>query len=165
MVPETLPDVAVIVVSPVAIALTNPDDEIVATVVLLEVHVTLVVTVPVEPSEKVAVAVNCCEVPADIAVFCGLMAMLVIVLLLTVRPVVAITLPDWALIVVVPKAVPAVARPVLLIDAMLVEEELHVTWLVASPCVLLPNVAVALNCWVAPGWIVVLRGDMVREVI
>jgi len=66
---------------------------------------------------------------------------------------------------VVPKVEPAVARPVLLMVAMLVEEELHVTWLVASPCVLFPNVAVALYCWVAPGWRVALSGEMVRAVI
>ena len=53
----------------------------------------------------------------------------------------------------------------LLMVAMLVEEELHVTWLVASPCVLFPNVAVALYCWVAPGWRVALSGEMVRAVI
>lgn len=63
--------------------------------------------------------------------------MLVTVWLLTVRVVVALTLPDLAEIVVVPKAT-AVARPPVAMVAMLVDEEAHVTWLVASPVVLLP---------------------------
>ena len=94
VVPEMPPEVAVIVVVPVVIADTNPDDEMVATEVLLEVQVTLVVTSPVVPSENVAVAVNCCEVPLVMVGFCGLMVMLVMVLLLTLSPVAAITLPD-----------------------------------------------------------------------
>lgn len=73
------------------IAVTNPEVEMVATAVSLELRATLVVTLPVDPSEKVAVAVNCCEVLPDIELFWELTGMLVIVLLLTVRPVFAIT--------------------------------------------------------------------------
>jgi hypothetical protein len=91
-----LPEVAVIVVVPVATAFTNPVVEIVATEVLLELHETELVTLPVVPSEKVAVAVYCCEVPLVIVAFDGLIAMLVIVLLLTVSVVLAMTLFDLA---------------------------------------------------------------------
>ena len=137
----------------------------VATAASLELQATLVVTLPVDPSEKVGVAVNCCEVLLDIALFWELTVMLVIVLLLTVRPVIAITLPDCALMIVVPKVEPAVARPVLLMVAMFVDEELHVTWLVASTWVLLPNLAVALHCCVAPGCSVALSGETLSAAI
>jgi hypothetical protein len=94
--PAMLPEVAVMVVEPVAIALTKPELVTVATEVLLEDQETEPVTSPVDPSEKVAVALNCCDEPLVMMVFEGLMEMLVMVLLLTVSRVVAITLPDLA---------------------------------------------------------------------
>jgi hypothetical protein len=133
-----LPDVAVMVVLPVAIAVTKPPLVMVATAVLLEDQETELVTSPVDPSENVAVAENCCEEPLVMTVLDGLMAMLVMVLLLTVKPVLAITLPDLAWIVVCPSVVPAVAKPALLMVAMFVTEEVHVTEFVTSPVVLLP---------------------------
>lgn len=75
----------------------------------------------------------------------GLTATEVTVRLLTVNTVFALTLPDFAVMVVVPVATP-VASPAVLIVAMLVFDEVQVTWFVASPIVLLPKVAVAVNC-------------------
>jgi hypothetical protein len=43
--------------------------------------------------------------------------------------------------------------------AILAVEELQTTWLVASPVVLLPKVAVAVYCWVPLGIMTVLSGD------
>jgi hypothetical protein len=67
--------------------------------------------------------------------------------------------------VVCPRVVPAVASPAVLIVAILVADDVHVTWFVASPVVLLPKVAVAVYCWVVLGLIVVFNGEMVRAVI
>jgi hypothetical protein len=68
----------------------------------------------------------------------------------TVRVVVAVT-PLWvAVMVVVPAVFAAVASPELLMLAMFVEEELHVTDEVTLFVLLSPNVPVAENCWVAP---------------
>lgn len=77
----------------------------------------------------------------------------------------AITPPDLALIVVVPSVVPAVASPVVLMVAILLEEDDQVTVLVASPVVLLPKVAVAVYCCVALGMMTEFSGDSVRETI
>ncbi len=94
--PEMLPEVAVMVVVPVEIAVTKPEVDTEATAVLLDVHATEAETLPVVPSEYVAVAMNCCDDPLVMVVLAGLIAMLEIVLLLTVRLVVAKTLPDLA---------------------------------------------------------------------
>ena len=75
------------------------------------------------------------------------------------------TLPDFAAMVVVPSREPAVASPAVLIVAILVAEEVQVTVFVASPVVLLPNVAVAVYCWTPPGAILVFKGEIVRATI
>lgn len=64
--------------------------------------------------------------------------------MLTVSPVVALTLPELAEMVVVPSDTP-VANPEVLMVATLVDEEAHVTWFVASPVELFPYVAVAVK--------------------
>lgn len=78
--------------------------------------------------------------------------MLTTVLLLTVTGAVAVTLLlfDLAVITALPRATP-VASPVLLMVAMLGEDEDHVTCEVTSPDELLPKVAVAVNCCVPVG--------------
>ena len=53
------PEVAVTVAVPTATALANPVDEMVATELGVEVQVAMAVTLAVEPSWYVAVAVNC----------------------------------------------------------------------------------------------------------
>ncbi len=165
VVPAMEPDVAVIVVVPVEIAVTKPLVEIEATEVLLEDHETELVTSPVVPSENVAVAVNCCAEPLLMMAFDGLIVMLVMVLLLTVNRVVAITLPDFAWMVVPPSVVVAVAKPPASMVAMLVEVEVQVTWFVASPLVPLPKVAVAAYCWVVLCLMVALTGEIVSAVM
>jgi hypothetical protein len=78
--------------------------------------------------------------------------------------VLARTLPELAEIVVVPRAT-AVAKPEGLMVAMFVADEAHVTSLVASPVVLLPNVAVAVYCCVALGIITEFNGEICSETI
>ena len=83
--------------------------------------------------------------------------------MLTVRVVVAVTLlpeepeVETAVMVVFPIAT-AVASPALLMVAMLVAEEVQVTWEVKSCVPPLPRVAVAVNCCVFPGGTEVLLG-------
>lgn len=144
------------VVVPVVTPVARPVLLIVAVTVLLEVQLTRLVTFPAfEPSLNVAVAVNCCCVPLLMVGLAGATVMLPICLLATVNGTpVAMTLPDFAVIVVVPSVVPEgklatpVARPVELIVAMLLCDEVHVTDELTSPVELLPYVAVAVNCWV-----------------
>lgn len=82
------------------------------------------------------------------------------VLLLTVMGAVAVTLLlyDFAVSVAVPRATP-VNSPELLIVAMLWLEEVHDTCDVTSPVVLLPKVAVAVNCCVPCGFTHALPGE------
>jgi len=84
--------------------------------------------------------------------------------LLTVRPVCALTLPELAVMVVVPNDTP-VANPALLMVATFVADEAQLTWLVASPVVLLPKVAVAVYCTVFPGATTEFRGDSRMDTI
>lgn len=60
VVAATPPDDAPIVVPPTDTGVARPVELMIATEVLLEVQVEVVVTSPMVPSEKVAVAVNCC---------------------------------------------------------------------------------------------------------
>ena len=94
----------------------------------------------------------------------GLTVIAVMVLLLTVTGAVAVTLLlfDLAVRVAVPRATP-VTRPELLTVATLWFDELHETWEVTSPVVLLPNVAVAVNCVVPCGLTNALVGESVIE--
>ena len=116
------------VVLPMDTGVASPAALMVATEVLLELQTEVVVTFPIEPSEKVAVAVNCWGRPADSEIdgFAGLMVMEVMVLLLTVSEAVPFTLPDVAVMVVVPRAT-AVARPELSMVAMLGAEDVQST--------------------------------------
>jgi len=92
--------------------------------------------------------------------------MLTIVLLLTVTGAVAVALLlfDLAVMVVLPSATP-VTSPELLTVATLGEEDVQVTCEVTSPEVLLPKVAVAVNCCVVVGVMNALVGDKVIAVI
>ena len=150
--PTTPPAEAVIVVVPTETGDATPLLLTIAMLGLLEFQPAE--TVPMVPSEKVACAVNVCISPAEseIVGLLGLTVMVLIVLLLTVRTAVDVTLLllDFAVMVVFPSAT-AVARPALSMVAMLVADESHVTWDVTSPAVLFPKVAVAVNCCVAVG--------------
>jgi hypothetical protein len=165
VVPVTPLSDAPMVVVPVLTGDAKPPLVMVATAVLLEDQVAEFVTFPTVPSENVADAVNCCCWPLDnrIVGFVGLTVMALTVLLLTVNVAVAVLLLlDLAVIVLVPSAT-AVARPEELMVATLVDEEAHVTDDVTSPVVLLPKVAVAVNCCVAVGLMSALVGDIAIE--
>ncbi len=71
MFPETIPKVAVIVVSPAATVVAKPLLSIVATDELEEVHVTCVVISWVVPSEYMPKAVNCPVMSAGSLEFLG----------------------------------------------------------------------------------------------
>lgn len=78
---------------------------------------------------------------------------------LTVKVVLALILPDVAVMVVGPVLVVAVARPALLIVAMVGEDDVQLTVAVTSCVLPLPSVPVAVNCCVLPVWIVEFEGE------
>jgi hypothetical protein len=163
--PLTPPKVALMVDVPVATAVPNPVVETVATVVLLEAQVAEEVTSCVEESVNVATALNCCVwLAASGFQVVGVTATLVTVLLLTVRVVLALTLPELHVIVVLPSATPDASPPLLMV-AMFVEDDAQVTELVALPVVLLPYVAVAVYCCVLPGCTDVVNGEICSAVM
>jgi hypothetical protein len=160
--PVTPPEVAEMVVDPAESGVTNPVVLTLATAVLLEDQVALWVTSCVPPPVRVAVAVNCSPPFASNTTepLGEVTAMLVTTLLLTLKVVDALRFPEVAVIVLLPVAVPAVARPELLMLAMLVSEELHVTVEVTSRELPSPNDPMAVNCCVLLGWIVGLLGEI-----
>lgn len=108
-------------------------------------------------------AVYCCCEPLIKVWLCGLTLMLDMVLLLTVSiDAGEVTLPDFAVMFVVPSARP-VASPDALIVAILVAEDSQVTCAVTSLTELSPNVPVAVNCCVPLGMIWALAGDSAIE--
>lgn len=126
--PDMIPDDAVIVVEPAATPVASPVFEIVALLVFDELQVTEPVIFCVVLSEYVPVAVNCCVAPGAILGLAGITAIETNVAFCAVIVNVAVfsTLPDIALIVVVPAAM-AVARPAFEIFALLVSEDVQVT--------------------------------------
>ena len=133
-VPETLPDVAVIVVEPAATAVANPLEPaallMLATDAVDEFQVTDVVRFCVELSEYVPVAVNCCDAPCAMVGLAGVIARDTSVAAVTVSVAVPDTPPDVAVIVVEPAAT-EVALPLepaaLLIAATVAIDELQDT--------------------------------------
>ena len=100
---------------------------------------------------------NCWVNPAAMVGFAGVTAMDTNVAVVTVKVVDPVTLPLVALMVVLP-TFKADARPVVLIVAVAMLEDAHVTLLVRF-CVLLSlYVPVAVNCWVSPAAMVGLAG-------
>src|SRR5271163_1345066 len=147
--PEIDDDVAVIVEVPTPAPLARPAALIVAVEVVPELHVTVPVKFWVEPSLNVPVAVNCCVAPLVIEGFAGVTAIDCNVAAVTVRTVEPLIAPDVALIVEVPTPAP-VARPAVVIVAVVVVPDDQVTvdvrfWVEPSL-----NVPVAVNCWVLP---------------
>ena len=130
---ETNPDVAVIPVVPWATLVTSPWDPAllltVATFCAVELQVTEVVRSSVLPSVYVPTALNCCVVPKAIDGLGGVTASETRAGGLTVSVADPDTVPEAALIVAAPVAT-LLARPVLVMVAMAVLEELHVTELV-----------------------------------
>src|SRR5271154_5542830 len=141
--------VAVMVEVPTAAPLASPDALIVAMVVVPEDQVTLDVRFCVVPSLNVPVAVNCCVAPLVIEGCAGATVIDCTVAAVTVRTVEPLIAPDVALIVEVPTPAP-VARPAVVIVAVVVVPDDQVTvdvrfWVEPSL-----NVPVAVNCWVLP---------------
>lgn len=151
-VPTTPPADALMVALPTPVGEASPEVLIVVTLVELELHAAVLVISCMVPSEKVAEARNCCAWPVDrdnVALL-GVMVITAIVLAVTVIGAVAVTLLllDFADSVALPSARP-VTLPELSTDAILPGEVVQISWLVTSPVVLFPNVAVAVNCWLA----------------
>jgi hypothetical protein len=147
--PLIAPDVALIVEVPTPAPVARPAVVIVAVAVVPELHVTAPVKFWVEPSLNVPVAVNCCVAPLAIDGFAGVTAIDCSVAAVTVRTVEPLIAPDVAVIVDVPTPA-ALARPAVLIVAVAVVPDNHVTLDVRFCVVPSLNVPVAVNCWVAP---------------
>jgi hypothetical protein len=124
--PEMAPLVALIVVLPAFSADAKPALLIVAVVVLDDAHVALAVRFCVELSLYVPVAVNCCVPPAATDGFTGVTAIDTSVAAVTASVVLPEMAPLVALIVVLP-AFSAEAKPALLIVAVVVLDDAHVT--------------------------------------
>jgi hypothetical protein len=143
--PLIAPDVALIVEFPTPAPVARPAALIVAVVVVPELHVTVLVRFCVVPSLNVPVAVNCSVAPLAIDGFAGVTAIDCSVAAVTVSKVEPLIGDDVAVIVEVPTPAP-VARPAVLIVAVVVVPEFQVTLDVKFCVVPSLNVPVAVNC-------------------
>jgi hypothetical protein len=121
-----LPDAAPMVLLPFTSEVARPVVLIVATVVVADVHVTVLLKFWVLWSLNVPVAVNCCVCPAAMVGFAGVIASERRAGGRTVKPVAPVTLPDVAIIFALP-TLTACARPEALMVTNVVALELHVT--------------------------------------
>jgi hypothetical protein len=147
--PVTAPEAACILLIPAATPVANPPTVIVATLVVCELQLAVLVKFCVELSEKVPVAVNCFVVPFVIEGFAGVTAIDTSVAEVTVRTVDPVTAPEAACILLIPAATP-VANPPTVIVATLVVCELQLAVLVKFCVELSEKVPVAVNCFVVP---------------
>ena len=163
MLTEILPEVAVMVAVPGAMAMARPLLLTVATDVFDELQVTCVAISWLVPSEYVPMAANCWATPTGMIGLAGVTAKEERVAEVTVRAVLAEIPPEAAVMVAVPAAT-AVAMPLLLIVATDVFEELQVTWAMGILW-LVPSeyVAMALNCWATPTGMLGLAGVIAIE--
>jgi hypothetical protein len=147
--PGILPKVAVMVAEPAATAVARPLVLTVATDALDEVQVTCVLMSRLVPSEYVPVATNCWVPPAGTLGLSGVTDIEDKVALVTVR----VAVPDLpfkaAVMVVVPGLAP-VARPLALIVATVVLDEVQVAAVVISWLVPSDSTPRAEYCLVAP---------------
>jgi hypothetical protein len=149
VVPVTVPEVAEMVVVPVARVVARPPAAMVAVAVLDDAQVTEAVRFCVELSVYVPVAVNGCVSPFATLGVAGVTAMETSAADTTVSVVLPVMLPEVAEIVVVPAAT-VVARPPAAMSAVAVLDEAHVAEAVrfcVEPSVYVP---VAVNCCVSP---------------
>jgi hypothetical protein len=142
-------DVASILLVPAATPEANPPAAIVATVVVTELQVAVLVKFCVELSENLPVAVNCSVLPFAIEGFAGVTATDTSVAEVTVRVVDPVMPTETALIVLVPVPTP-VANPPAAIVATVVVTELQVAVPVKFSVELSENVPVAVNCSFVP---------------
>jgi hypothetical protein len=155
--PETIPEVAVMIVAPAATAVARPLLLTVATNVFDELQVTCVVILKLVPSEYAPVAVNCWVTPTGMLGLAGVTDIDERVAEVTVRVVLPEILPEMAVMVAVP-AEKAVARPPLLTVATNVFDELQVTCVVILKVVPSEYAPVAVNCWMNPVGMLELAG-------
>lgn len=126
------PSVAVIVDMPGVRPLARPLPEpMVATAVVEELQATCPVRLRVLPSLNVPTAANCCVVLCAMDWVAGVTARDNRLAAFTVSEVFPLIRPDVAVTVTVPRLRP-VARPLTVIEAMLLPEEVQVTVLVMS---------------------------------
>lgn len=147
-VPLTEPEAAVMVAVPRLRAVANPLTVMVKTLVFEELHVAVSVMSCVVPSEKVPIAVNCCNVPSGMDGLVGVTAIEVTVAPVTVKVAFAKTLPEVAVITDVPAASP-MARPGAPFTLILATEgfpEVHCTEPVTFCTLPSLNVPMAVNC-------------------
>jgi hypothetical protein len=130
VVPETDPEVAVMIVEPAVAPTAKPSPSIVAIAVLDELQVTVADRSCMVPSVKTPVAANCREKPTGMDGTTGVSPMETTVAAVTVRVTVPVTVPDVAVIVDDP-GISEVVRPLapneLLMTAIEVSDELQVT--------------------------------------
>jgi hypothetical protein len=105
----------------------------------------------------VAVAVNCWVTPPGMLGLAGVTNMEERVAEFTVRVVLPEIVPEVAVMVAVPAA-RAVTKPLLLMVATDVFDELQVTWVAILKLVPSEYVPVAVNCWVTPAGMLGLAG-------
>jgi hypothetical protein len=129
--PLILPSVALIDDVPMVRESARPAAEIVATAVVADCHVTMLVRSSVEWSEKVPVAVNCCVSPFGTLGLAGVTFTEIKTPGVTVSVVESERLPNVAVIFEVP-TISVVANPAPEIVATEGVADAHVTWLVRS---------------------------------
>jgi hypothetical protein len=160
--PEIVPEVAVMAAAPAETAVARPLLLTVAANVFNELQATDMVISWVVPSETVPVAVNCWVDPTEMIGLAGVTAMEDRVEEVTVRVVLPEIVPKVAVMAAVP-AETAVARPLLLMVATDVLEEFQLTCVVISWVVPSENVPLAVNCWVTPPGMVGSAGVTAME--
>ena len=152
--PLTPPMVAEMVVVPIFKPVASPLTVIDAIPPLDDFHVTTPVTSCTLPSEKVPVAVNCCESPNGIFGFAGVTTIELITAAVTVKVVDPETVPEVAVITLLPAA-SAFASPCVGVVVLIVATAVFAELQVALPvrfCVL-PSLydPIARNCSLVPG--------------
>jgi len=129
--PEILPEAAVMIAEPAAMAVARPLPLTVATEVFDELQVTPVVISRLVPSAYVPEAANCLVFPAGMFGLAGVTDIEDRVAGVTVRVVFPEILPEAAVMIAEPTAM-AVARPLPLTVATDGSDEFQVTWRVRS---------------------------------
>jgi hypothetical protein len=166
--PDMFPDVAVIVVEPLAPAVAFPlEPEVLligATPISDDVQITNDVISCVVLSENVPMAVNCWVAPMGMTQFIGVTARDTSIAGVTVNVVVPEMFLNFAVIVVEPAPAP-LASPAVLIVALVVSEDDQITCAVKSWVLLSENVPVAVNCCVVPFAMLGLVGVTLIELI
>jgi hypothetical protein len=157
LLPEIVPEVAVMVAVPGAMAVAKPLLSIVATDVLDELQVTRPFRSWLVPSEYTPEAANWVVSPAGMLGLTGVTDIEAKVAEVTVRVVLAENVPEVAVMVAVPGAV-AVAEPLLSTVATDVFVEAQVTCVVISLLVPSEYAPEAASCWVTPTGMLGLAG-------